>query len=1781
MAKDKLEFKNEDEILDAKQKVRGERLKSKDKDILPEPTLEITEFGKPDKIDMSDEFAELHIYDAGGNLLESIYDNLEWTVRKAPGGKTTQGQQVVLKPGNDLRNAGYRVGKFKVVYNFFSELLGTRLDNKVYIEEISATRKEIRILPVRKHPKASLDPNKKPFIKNGTVYDGKTKFDDPINIAEKIVSRMDRKITKVKKNIENYTKRLDHWEEHNKTFNLTGEVELTRQSKRFTPIPFRRGLTKYPNKRYGSLETKKIIDGRIKRYDTYLKRDNLYLARLVDKRKKPQSNLDRLTKWKDKVKLFHSDDKQFFYDFYDFTQGTDTDSYTYSKGVIKSSGTIRDRKITIEDGKFQKCFTGGWIHVKNPNTGEVTYKAKIRMIKGSGSAPRTLIVDRPYMVNGEATMLPATSNFEIKYQNSRVVNRKDLKNLICFDKNRNFVMTNWEMDDVTYTDYPYSVVLRLYEALSEDIKVKDKLWLSRESLAPVIENVNLFNTADEKLGNLLKPPNFDVDDKYIPGASRPTTYETWDDLLSTQTTTKDGIINEIFSGSLDSARLNIKYNNFEDFVNFSSATEQLKNFKYKLTLKELYEDKINELTDVTGSDVITNNVYVEKTDYENKKQKILNDFSGYEKHLYYTTQSYSDQGMFSGSVIDTTWPKLNSTTLYHTTSSVAESWFDDQVASSLLYDKLNTDFLFNNLPLHIGDDDSNVEFHTFIYMIGQHFDTLWQYIKQLTSVVSRTDDVTKGMSKDIVYYVAKSFGVSVEKGTDARRLWREYFGLDISGSAVTGEAAAVGDVITSDDYSKEIWNRLLNNLPMLLKTKGTHRSIKALLACYGIPQTILEIKEYGGPPPDTSKPSYYYKDEFGYGIKMEGHQYISSSWSEFSPTNRFPDGVEIRFDFPYTGMKSDSFLGTTGMLATTSSFTILESSGSNRATGTGAASWAITAENVGGVDDDSGVVKFYLNYDTGETEVVSTTALPIFDGQYNSVLVTRTDSSNNLLTSDATGSDIRYHLYAGKYNVEAHKILYSDHTHIVITGSTNADNVKANESFITPSTLYIGGAPGNEYGHQFIGSFQGYRTWNGEVLSDSTFLDHVAAPTSYTGNYYNSANKYNSVRYSFNQKKNHNLAGYYTESNDRTHLHSSVVDESINTSEDTPGYAVGFPTIASDKYHYEWEVSENRYLVPAIGSKRPTNKIRIEDNELVHGNLNTKKSVEASSQDSAPLDSNRLGVYFSPTNLIDLDIMREFAGIDLADYVGAPLDRYRPNYPDLNVVRRFYFKKYIDSAGKAQGNLIYEYLKLIDYYDRSLFNVIMKFLPARANKSVGILIEPHLLERNKIEWKPIRVEERNYEGGIDIEQYIDVDDYIVNHIEGVIDAEDALWQDTIDPDGSVRGYEGGVDSSTFWNFFGELHTEVGTIDDFVSLISEKHYEEGGIDPDGYWVFSGEKSNLEGAIDPDSYFKFFGEKSNIEGGIDPDSHFNLFGEKSNLEGGTDAETQMILSGRTPNYEGETDAETQMILSGRTPNYEGETDAETEIILSGRTPNFEGETDAETDVNLAGNAITYEGTMVSPDREKYENPLFATLNQLSWSFVSGSDRGSAIRSTLRGGEVFAEFNTDVGSEIRFIGTKYNISGSYDISSHITTHPFGFRELYWESGSMTVNGVEYNVTQSNPFTKITSDDWDNYYQNGVVSNNIVRRYVAAEVTPPYSTVIARQRFDGMKMTSGPVVSIDEVGNQIVGKFGSITPVDWLSLSDSKDTSDGGPVVVVTETSPTTLVVTTTEQQETVYTE
>jgi hypothetical protein len=144
---------------------RAERISKKDKNVLSQPTHRSIKFGEFNENKVDDQFIELHVYDENGIQIESIYskNKINWTIQKARGDATT-GNQLVFKPGTDLRNLGYEFGSFKVIYNVFEELLGKRDKNQVYIQEISPSRKEIRILPTTIYPKATEDKSTKPFI---------------------------------------------------------------------------------------------------------------------------------------------------------------------------------------------------------------------------------------------------------------------------------------------------------------------------------------------------------------------------------------------------------------------------------------------------------------------------------------------------------------------------------------------------------------------------------------------------------------------------------------------------------------------------------------------------------------------------------------------------------------------------------------------------------------------------------------------------------------------------------------------------------------------------------------------------------------------------------------------------------------------------------------------------------------------------------------------------------------------------------------------------------------------------------------------------------------------------------------------------------------------------------------------------------------------------------------------------------------------------------------------------------------------------------------------------------------------------------------------------------------------------------------------------------------------------------------------------------------------------------------------------------------------------------
>jgi hypothetical protein len=110
-----------------------------------------------------------------------------------------------------------------------------------------------------------------------------------------------------------------------------------------------------------------------------------------------------------------------------------------------------------------------------------------------------------------------------------------------------------------------------------------------------------------------------------------------------------------------------------------------------------------------------------------------------------------------------------------------------------------------------------------------------------------------------------------------------------------------------------------------------------------------------------------------------------------------------------------------------------------------------------------------------------------------------------------------------------------------------------------------------------------------------------------------------------------------------------------------------------------------------------------------------------------------------------MDILKTFGDFNIDNYIGNPGDEYKDKYSDLDTLRHYYFERL--------GNRdIYEYIRLVRYIDKSLFDVLADLAPARAKISKGLLIEPHYLERSKTRWDKPMAENDARETKIDINE---------------------------------------------------------------------------------------------------------------------------------------------------------------------------------------------------------------------------------------------------------------------------------------------------------------------------------------------------------------------------------------------------------------------------------------------
>ena len=841
------------------------------------------------------------------------------------------------------------------------------------------------------------------------------------------------------------------------------------------------------------------------------------------------------------------------------------------------------------------------------------------------------------------------------------------------------------------------VIVKLYRPL-EDGLLPLNCTIDEVIRDSYIERVLVYENEIKPEQENFSAPNFKIDMGNY-GKSNGTDLKSWNDLLDANLTTSQQIIDKYISSSFGGMDLNVDYTYFGNFVKYSSAVERVNNFKYKLELIESYNSRISTLESVSGSEAVTN-----ISQSVSRRDAVVSGMDGWERWMYHESTGSLYTHYSSSNYEIEPWPKSSTypNVQYSVTSSQGIKHYNGLIDSASIYDALNDARLTKLVPSSITEDPLNNEYVLFVDMIGHHFDITWSYINALTSIYEREEHPYDGMPNNLLYDVAKSMGWKLTHGKDTSDLWEFALGTDKFGN--TPNSGSLPSK-SHEQINNEVWRRIVNNIPYLLKTKGSARAVKALISTYGIPQTFLSIREYGGPVIETEVRPYWEHDRFVYHLRMgPSTQYILIPWNKIDDV----DGDNNLIGSP-KGIDTLEMQVQQDMNRTTN---IVVAGGASAGASVASTQWGVVYESTSSAASyTKGNIHFYLS-GSGGYKSASILDVPLFDSKMSTLIVERENS-----TDDAT-EDNTYRLQYRR----AHKdrIVISESASISIDGSTEASyNAAWSGSGATPqlriglqtTALPIGTA------YQMSGSLQEIRYW-ASPLKDIVIDEHTLSRETYHGNTPTSSFYDLKLRLIPDSQ----IKNWTADLNTLQSQHPNQQIDEFESGQDIA--AVVAYTYPSDLKG----VTEEYYTkVPSAGANNiMNNKVRIEGNQLT-GILDPNEKKEKSQYDTAPVDSNVVGVYLSATRMYNEDIYNHTGYFDIDDYIGNPDRRegYTEQNEELDYVRREVFKKY------SNKNLINNTIDILAKYDMSVFEQIRQTMPARVDYNSGILIEPHILERPK------------------------------------------------------------------------------------------------------------------------------------------------------------------------------------------------------------------------------------------------------------------------------------------------------------------------------------------------------------------------------------------------------------------------------------------------------------------
>jgi len=844
------------------------------------------------------------------------------------------------------------------------------------------------------------------------------------------------------------------------------------------------------------------------------------------------------------------------------------------------------------------------------------------------------------------------------------------KNYINFNNGKSFALINKKSVVSTDPRFYNKLVLKLEEPLPFDISVGDDVWITNTfGFLPIIQNLYYFTK--QKIQTFpLRGPNFLI---RIENEGNSTEALSMEELINQTGSQYNEVLSKINTkkrGEID----NTNYRYFENFVNFSSANLRMRAYDEKQKQIERLQETISLLDQKLISNPNDPFFTKEREEFSSELDEVEASMDGYEKFLY---NNYI--------------------------------WYDIHDASASLYDKNNANSLINNLPQFMVEEyQENQDFIVFVGMIGHFFDNISISVKQFTEKNNYTNSPSYGISLDVVENMLRSLGWDAEISKENLPLLLGSFSKN--NFDPSSELYNLSNTISEEQRNQIIWKRILNSLPYIYKTKGTEASLSALFSCFGIPKNIIKIKEYGNIQNihDEHNESLYVIDEVKYEPYFQGKgEYFRLNWTGSIQS------IEFNFAFDPNNTSEE---GKVFRLANCPDY------------------WVIGAYRDRG--KDWGRLFFSLDDGVGNVRTIMTDRAPIFDGNtYHAVL--RRNYPDDLLNLSGSYPQ-QIDPYPIKYDICLQK---ADDAHITFNATASLFfSGSYNENYRSGSYVCIGNYNQNTASlnidpEAFFGNIDEIKLWE-TPLSDDEFKNHTLHQNSYDLADPKKMISSNIYRISFERPV------------DLFDISGTASLNNLSFRSDFPTFqAINFPEVlglidqptvcspaSGSVFPYQFLRKDTRQTVkiPDYGaSKFRSNKINYLEQDMI-SNLSSDTRATVRVGESILSDTNKLGIFFSPADIQNTEIIKFFGEYPLSDLIGDPSTVYESSYQRFETFRQMFYDQ-------GFGNIDYQFFMNIVrfYFDKAMFKYIKSIVPARVKLVDGILVEPSILERPKIELKPM------------------------------------------------------------------------------------------------------------------------------------------------------------------------------------------------------------------------------------------------------------------------------------------------------------------------------------------------------------------------------------------------------------------------------------------------------------